>query len=118
MIHPASHLEPNELDTIYKVLKKANEMKKEKEKLDENAVSGAVVGRETGTNNSNPPPMDIPVVNVPDYPDRVTPRRGPLKSQGPNFQQQHNKQGLTAPTTDISSSGPHSSLFKIFHTLY
>lgn len=96
---PASDLEPNELDTIYKVLKKANEMKKEKEK--EEAAAAATIN----------PPMDIPVVNVPDYPDRtITPRRGPFKSQGPNMQQHQNKQGLTAPMTDISSSGPNTSL--------
>lgn len=116
MIHPASHLEPNELDTIYKVLKKANEMKKEKEKSEEMnaAMSGRDRDRETGTINSNLPQMDIPVVNVPDYPDRIiTPRRGPFKSQGPNIQQPQNKQGLTAPMADMSSSGPHTSLY--FH---
>lgn len=48
-------------------------------------------------------PMDIPIVTVPDYPDR-TPRRGPYKNVGSNFQQQNH--GLSAPTPDVSSSGP------------
>lgn len=48
--------------------------------------------------------MEIPIVTVPDYPDR---RRGPYKSMGSNFQQQN--QGLSAPTPDVSSSGPHLS---------
>lgn len=61
--------------------------------LDKNQASG-----------SSQPTMDIPVVNIPDYPDR-TPRRGPMKSIGTIVQQQ--KQGLTAPmTADVSSSGP------------
>lgn len=57
---------------------------------------------------SSQPTMDIPIVNVPDYPDR-TPRRGPLKlNMGPMTQQQ--KQGLTAPTmADVSSSGPKNA---------
>lgn len=96
-----SNLEPNDLDTIYKVLKKAGEMSAAAEKI-----------------QLPPAPMDIPVVNinVPDYPDReptlrggATPR-GPFKSaQG----QQASKQGLSAPTTDMSTcSGPkkYSSL--------
>lgn len=56
---------------------------------------------------------DIPVVNVPDYPDRVVaPRRAPLKpsSQGPNLQPI--KQGLAAPAQDVSSSGPTFYLAK------
>lgn len=64
--------------------------------------------------------MDIPVVNVPDYPDR-TPRRGPMKPLGPMVPQQ--RQGLTAPMADMSSSGPinaatisHNSLVSsLFH---
>lgn len=94
-------LEPNDLDTIYKVLKKAGEMSAATEK-----------SQMSGTTSSNllSTPMDIPVVNinVPDYPDRE-PRistgattRGPqIKSLGPP-----QKQGLTAPLTDISCSGP------------
>lgn len=76
--------EPNDLDTIYKVLKKAGE------------ISAAA--------ERSQPTMEIPTVNVPgpDYPDR-TPRRL-MKSVGPTQQQ---KQGLTAPNvTDMSSSGP------------
>lgn len=52
--------------------------------------------------------MDIPVVNVPEYPDR-TPKRGPNKMQGTLTQQQ--KHGLTAPIADVSSSGPKSITF-------
>lgn len=55
-------------------------------------------------------PMDIPVVNinVPDYPDReprsssgATMRGSQMKTLGPQ-----SKQGLSAPNTDISCSGP------------
>lgn len=49
-------------------------------------------------------PMDIPVVNIPDYPDRIA-RRGLMKPLGATSQLP--KQGLTAPTVvDVSSSGP------------
>lgn len=49
---------------------------------------------------------DIPVVNVPDYPDRVLPRRGGLKSIV-NAAQSKQVVGLTAPPAqDVSSSGP------------
>lgn len=59
--------------------------------------------------NIQQPTMDIPDIQVPDYPDRLTPRRGPFKSQGPISQS--NKQGLTAPNiTDVSSSGPNTKL--------
>lgn len=76
------------------MLKKANEISGDKSQPTVAAEKSAA-----------PPPMEIPVVNVPDYPDR-TPRRGPFKVQGPNIQL--NKQGLTAPTmTDMSSSGPN-----------
>lgn len=66
-------------------------------------------GATTAMMPSNIAMKDIPVVNVPDYPDRVVaPRRGPLKpssiNQGPNLQPI--KQGLAAPPQDVSSSGP------------
>lgn len=63
------------------------------------------------------PPPDINVINVPEYPERVSRRTaGPLKPnaggatlpQPPSQQQQQNK-GLTAPLADISSSGPNES---------
>jgi hypothetical protein len=100
------HSEPNDLDTIYKVLKKAGEISAASEK---NQASGG-----------NQPNMEIPVVNIPDYPDR-TPRRGPLKISGPSTQQP--RQGLTAPTTDmLTSSGPKFSKFQSlspdFYCLY
>lgn len=61
----------------------------------------------SGISNQQPT-MDIPDIQVPDYPDRLTPRRGPFKSQGPISQS--NKQGLTAPNiTDVSSSGPNTN---------
>lgn len=61
----------------------------------------------SGINNQQPT-MDIPDIQVPDYPDRLTPRRGAFKSQGSVLQQ--NKQGLTAPNiTDVSSSGPNTN---------
>lgn len=98
-VHHTSYLlitlEPNnDLDTIYKVLKKAGEM------------SAAAERNQTATT----PMKEIPVVNinVPDYPDRE-PRmssiggassRGPLKPTSGT-----SKQGLTAPMADISSSG-------------
>lgn len=90
-IHFHPHSEPNDLDTIYKVLKKAGEISAAAEK---NQASGIAQ-------------MDIPIVNVPDYPDRTPRSRGPmLKSIVGPMMQQH-RQGLTAPTVaDVSSSGP------------
>jgi hypothetical protein len=85
----SAYSEPNDLDTIYKVLKKAGEIS---QASDKNQASGM-----------SQPPMDIPVVNVPDYPDR-TPRRAQMKTLGPMGPQP--KQGLTAPMADMSSSGP------------
>lgn len=96
--------EPADIDQIYQVLKKANEISSGKvvESKAQTNISTSDANAMTGASN---PQLEIPVVNVPDYPDR-TPRRGPVKSQGPNYQQQ--KQGLSAPTTtDVSSSGPH-----------
>lgn len=59
--------------------------------------------------------MEIPIVNVPDYPDRTPRRGGPIKVVGPMTQQ--HKQGLTAPTmADVSSSGP--KMQQISHTNY
>ncbi|CRL05816.1 CLUMA_CG018842, isoform A [Clunio marinus] len=85
---------PNDLDTIYKVLKKAGEISAATEK---NQASGG----------ASQPAMDIPIVNIPDYPDR-TPRRGPLTFKGPLTHQQ--KQGLTAPSAaDVSSSDEMTS---------
>lgn len=96
-----NHSEPNDLDTIYKVLKKAGEM------------SAAAEKSQTG--NVSQPTMDIPIVNVPDYPDR-TPRRGPPTLKGPLSQQQ--RQGLTAPTiADVSSSGPKTQQISLTHKL-
>ncbi|XP_065081962.1 uncharacterized protein Stacl isoform X2 [Ochlerotatus camptorhynchus] len=96
---------PADIDQIYQVLKKANEISSGKaaESKAQTNISTSDANAMTGASN---PQLEIPVVNVPDYPDR-TPRRGPVKSQGPNYQQQ--KQGLSAPTTtDVSSSAPHS----------
>ncbi|CAO1435734.1 unnamed protein product [Diamesa hyperborea] len=82
---------PNDLDTIYKVLKKAGEISAAADKYNASGI------------NNQQPTMDIPDIQVPDYPDRLTPRRGPFKSQGPISQS--NRQGLTAPNiTDVSSS--------------
>ena len=100
-------LEPhNDLDTIYKVLKKAGEMSAAAEK---NALATT-------------PMKDIPVVNinVPDYPDRE-PRAsgiGGAFSRGPKATPL-TKQGLAAPQmTDISSSGRvlmiNFTLFRLF----
>jgi hypothetical protein len=96
------NVEPNDLDTIYKVLKKAGEMSAAAEK---------------STASGTAQPMDIPTVNinVPDYPDREhhistgTGARGPLKSQGPTYA---TKQGLSAPTMDVSCSGPRYFLLE------
>ncbi|KAG5670352.1 hypothetical protein PVAND_000626 [Polypedilum vanderplanki] len=86
---------PNDLDTIYKVLKKANE------------ISAAADKKEISASTSVP--MDIPVVNinVPDYPDRgatgVTSKGiSSSKSQGPILQ--HQAKGLSAPMADMSCS--------------
>ncbi|CAO1427466.1 unnamed protein product [Diamesa serratosioi] len=84
---------PNDLDTIYKVLTKAGEISAAADKYNASGI------------NNQQPTMDIPDIQVPDYPDRLTPRRGAFKSQGSILQP--NKQGLTAPNiTDVST--PHS----------
>jgi hypothetical protein len=88
------YLEPSDLDTIYKVLKKAGEM---------SAANEAKLQASTSSQ-----PMEIPVVNinVPDYPDRgASTSRGPLKTA--LGQASYAKQGLAAPNTDISCSGPN-----------
>lgn len=115
------HLESTEqtVDQTYQVLKQAGEISskatdtmKTTTTANINDVSGGV-GNNGATTAilvpSNLTMKDIPVVNVPDYPDRVVaPRRGPLKpsssNMGPNLQPI--KQGLTAPVQDVSSSGP------------
>lgn len=57
--------------------------------------------------------QDIPVLNIPECPDR-TPRRIPFK---PQLQQKQG--GLTAPTiTDVSSSGPMDFNFFFFYFFY
>lgn len=58
-----------------------------------------------------PPLPDINVINVPEYPERVSRRAvGPIKPGGlPQPPLQQNK-GLAAPLADISSSGPNESL--------
>lgn len=91
-------IEPiNDLDTIYKVLKKAGEMSAAAEKA-----------------QATTPMMEIPVVNinVPDYPDRE-PAFGGATSRGPLKPSQASKQGLSAPMADVSSSG--RVMMIIFH---
>ena len=70
----------------------------------------------SGTTSSNllSTPMDIPVVNinVPDYPDREPRISTGATTRGPQIKPQQ-KQGLTAPLTDISCSGP--KLKKLLH---
>uniref|UniRef100_A0A182KHI4 Phorbol-ester/DAG-type domain-containing protein n=1 Tax=Anopheles christyi TaxID=43041 RepID=A0A182KHI4_9DIPT len=101
---------PTDVDQIYQVLKQAGEISSGKIVVDPSKGPGAVIGTVSAataaaghnqTSVSNPP-LDIPVVKVPEYPDRA-PWRGPVKSQGPNYP--HQKQGLTAPVaTDMSCS--------------
>lgn len=83
------NLEPKEdVDQTYQVLKQAGEI---------SGGSGAIKAVPENTITT------IPVVNIPDYPERTIPRRGPLKpGPAPSKQQQ----GLAAPTQDVSSSGP------------
>lgn len=78
-------------------------------------AGGGVVG---GGSSTGQPQLDIPVVNVPEYPDR-SPRRGPfIKTSGPNLHQIKG-QGLTAPSTaDFSSSGPSQQNFCNFPFRY
>uniref|UniRef100_A0A182IUD4 Uncharacterized protein n=1 Tax=Anopheles atroparvus TaxID=41427 RepID=A0A182IUD4_ANOAO len=95
---------PTDVDQIYQVLKQAREISSGKLVVD--ASKGPAAPGTTAAGPNQPaatnPPLDIPVVKVPEYPDRG-PWRGPVKSQGPNYP--HQKQGLTAPvTTDMSSS--------------
>uniref|UniRef100_A0A8D8FW57 Serine/threonine-protein kinase dkf-1 n=2 Tax=Culex pipiens TaxID=7175 RepID=A0A8D8FW57_CULPI len=95
---------PTDIDQIYQVLKKAGEISSGKVSAVESRVqvnststsdANAVM---TGASNSQ---LEIPVVNVPAYPDR-TPKKGPVKPQWPNFQPQ---KGLSAPSTmDMSNS--------------
>lgn len=88
--------ESNDLDTIYKVLKKAGEMS------DKSKDTGGV------SSSNRPTQMDIPDIHVPDYPDR-TPKRGPNKVLGPIPYQQKQGSTLSAPpVVDISSSGPQN----------
>uniref|UniRef100_A0A182M4N6 Zasp-like motif domain-containing protein n=1 Tax=Anopheles culicifacies TaxID=139723 RepID=A0A182M4N6_9DIPT len=93
--------EPTDVDQIYQVLKQAGEISSGKIVADPSKGPGATgtAGPVAAVSN---PPLDIPVVKVPEYPDRA-PWRGPVKSQGPNYP--HQKQGLTAPVaTDMSCS--------------
>lgn len=121
------------VDQTYQVLKQAGEISSSKAidtmktttTANINDVSGGGGGN-NGATTAMMPPMnltmkDIPVVNVPDYPDRVVaPRRQPLKpssiNQGPNLQPI--KQGLTAPPQDVSSSGPTLTLSKTFQIYF
>lgn len=114
--------EPTDIDQIYQVLKKAGEISSSKitaassiavaDKINAqnqamtntNAASDSNVASSIGGASSNIQ-IAIPVVNMPDYPDRK-PMKGPVKSKGSNHKTL--KQGLTAPTTkDISCSGPN-----------
>ena len=96
MVH-CTHIEPTHIDQVYQVLKKAGEISSGKQVESKTVAS---TGESNVTNNVQ---LDIPTLKVPDYPDR-TPRRGPVKSPGPNSQQ---KQGLTAPApSDVTCSGP------------
>ncbi|XP_058459240.1 uncharacterized protein LOC131435409 isoform X2 [Malaya genurostris] len=96
---------PTDIDQIYQVLKRAGEISSGKI-AESKAQTNSAVSDSNMTSGASNPQLEIPVVNVPEYPDR-TPRRGPVKSQGPNYQP--HKQGLSAPnTTDMSNSAPHS----------
>lgn len=112
--HDPSSTEPTDVDQIYQVLKQAGEISSGKIVVDPSkgpgpigsvAAAAAAAAAAAGHNQTvSNPPLDIPVVKVPEYPDRA-PWRGPVKSQGPNYP--HQKQGLTAPVaTDMSCSGP------------
>lgn len=99
---------PTDIDQIYQVLKKAGEISSGKANAAESRVqvnstsTSDANAAMTGASNSQ---LEIPVVNVPVYPDR-TPKKGPVKPQWPNFQPQ---KGLSAPSTmDMSNSAPHS----------
>uniref|UniRef100_A0A182T4R0 Uncharacterized protein n=1 Tax=Anopheles maculatus TaxID=74869 RepID=A0A182T4R0_9DIPT len=95
--------EPTDVDQIYQVLKQAGEISSGKIVVDPSKGPAATGTAAAGHNQTVAnPPLDIPVVKVPEYPDRA-PWRGPVKSQGPNYP--HQKQGLTAPVaTDMSCS--------------
>lgn len=93
------------VDVTYQVLKQAGEIsgKPTQDTKTSCANNGFIGGGGNIPQSVSSTIKDIPVVNVPDYPDRNLPRRGPLKVQGPNLQP---KQGLAAPAQDVSSSGP------------
>ncbi|XP_053673953.1 uncharacterized protein LOC128724213 [Anopheles nili] len=100
---------PTDVDQIYQVLKQAGEISSGKIVADPSKGPGATGTAASGHGQTVPnPPLDIPVVKVPEYPDRA-PWRGPVKSQGPNYP--HQKQGLTAPVaTDMSSSAEEDDI--------
>uniref|UniRef100_A0A182FCT3 Uncharacterized protein n=1 Tax=Anopheles albimanus TaxID=7167 RepID=A0A182FCT3_ANOAL len=106
---------PPDVDQIYQVLKQAGEISSGKvppvadSSLSSKGAAAAGGGGGAGSASSTAvtvPLLDIPVVKVPEYPDRAPWRGGgggPVKSQGPNYP--HQKQGLSAPVvTDMSSS--------------
>uniref|UniRef100_A0A336LMM8 CSON012985 protein n=1 Tax=Culicoides sonorensis TaxID=179676 RepID=A0A336LMM8_CULSO len=102
------------VDQTYQVLKQAGEISNKTIDTMKTATTiqtNAIESVSGINNNSAMAPInimkDIPVVNVPDYPDRiVAPRRG-IKSncnQGQNNTNLQPKLGLTAPVQDVSSS--------------
>ncbi|XP_050098544.1 uncharacterized protein LOC126579207 isoform X2 [Anopheles aquasalis] len=118
---------PPDVDQIYQVLKQAGEISSGKvPQLADSSLSskgaaaggggggGGGVGGGAGSASSTAvtvPLLDIPVVKVPEYPDRAPWRGGggPVKSQGPNYP--HQKQGLSAPVvTDMSSSAEEDDI--------
>lgn len=98
--------ETSDLDTIYKVLKKAGEVSGQ--------ASGGGQQQQQHQVTIQTPMMDIPIVNVPDYPDRTPKRPGISTKFGPNIQNSQ-RQGLTAPqANDMSCSGPiFDSIFSL-----
>lgn len=107
--------EPNDIDQIYQVLKQAGEISNQKQSerggANLNGSNGCtddpndLQSGGCGVTGLNKHIQDIPILNVPGYPDRKTirPLRGALKPSNVGPQQ---NQGLTAPTVaDISNSG-------------
>lgn len=92
-------LEPIDVDQTYQVLKQAGEISGGKTAVEQTQIT------------------TIPVLNVPDYPERSMPRRGPPKPGPPAASSKSS--GLAAPTQDVSSSGPpYFSNFNLSLTLY
>ena len=112
--HKTHYPEPNDIDKIYQVLKQANQISN---KSNDRIAAAATCANATTTSNtltntgglpsssSNNQQQEIPILNIPECPERVIQRRGQLKPHTTTTSQNvHTKHTLAAPLQDISSS--------------